>query len=178
MCPFTPLPPKNPKNQNFEKMKNNCWRYYFTHVYQKSQSYDVWFLRYWVRQHNLSFWAIFCLFTPLMTTKIKILKKWKQNAWRYYPFIHTCVSYMKIMYGSWNIRFDRQCFVLLGNFLPFHPPWRPRKSKFWKTEKTPGDIILHIRITINDNHMMCGSWDMNHDRIACHFRPFFALLPF
>ena len=35
------------------KVKNEkiCWRYYhFTHVYQKSQSYDVWFLRYRVRQ--------------------------------------------------------------------------------------------------------------------------------
>ena len=36
---FLPFyPPKNPKNQNFEKWKNS-WRYhYFTNVYQKSQS--------------------------------------------------------------------------------------------------------------------------------------------
>ena len=37
--PFT-LPPKNPENQNFEKIKKKkkkkCWRYYnFTQVYQK-----------------------------------------------------------------------------------------------------------------------------------------------
>ena len=30
---FALLPPKNPKNQNFEKVKKNPWRYYhFTRV--------------------------------------------------------------------------------------------------------------------------------------------------
>ena len=42
--------PKNLKNQNFEKMKKkkkNIWRYYhFTHLYQKSWSYAILFLRY------------------------------------------------------------------------------------------------------------------------------------
>ena len=39
---------KNPKNQNFEKMKKrNYWRYHhFTHVYQKPESYEIRFLRY------------------------------------------------------------------------------------------------------------------------------------
>ena len=56
---------KNLKNQNFEKMKKNCWRYHhFTHVYQKPQSCEVQFLRYGVRIF-LSFWAIFCPFNPL-----------------------------------------------------------------------------------------------------------------
>ena len=42
---------KNPKNQNFEKMKNNYWRYHhFTHVYQKPQPYEVQLLRYSVRK--------------------------------------------------------------------------------------------------------------------------------
>ena len=36
----------------------------------------------------LSFWVIFCTFTPSPTTwKIKILKNWK-NKWRYYHFTH------------------------------------------------------------------------------------------
>ena len=33
---FAHLPPKNLKNQNFEKMKKNAWRYHFTQVYRKS----------------------------------------------------------------------------------------------------------------------------------------------
>ena len=33
---------KNQKNKNFEKMRENCWRYHhFTHMYQKPQSYEV-----------------------------------------------------------------------------------------------------------------------------------------
>ena len=36
-------------------------------------------------------------------------------------------------------------------------------------KKTPGDIIiLHMR-TINDNHMMYGSWDTECDRCNCYF---------
>ena len=45
------------------------------HVYQKPQSNEVRFLGYRVRQNFLSFSTIFCLFTPLKTQKIKILKK-------------------------------------------------------------------------------------------------------
>ena len=44
-------------------------------------------------------------------------------------------------------------------------------------EKMSGDIIiLHMR-TINDNHMIYASWDMECDSIFCHLGPFFALLP-
>ena len=36
---FAHLPPKKLKNQNFEKIEKNTWRYYhFTQVYQKSGS--------------------------------------------------------------------------------------------------------------------------------------------
>ena len=48
--------------------------------------------------------------------------------------------------------------------------------KKWK--KTPGDVILYM-CTINENHMMYGSWDMERDRhnflslwtIFCPFTP-------
>ena len=69
---FVYLPPNNPENQNFEKWKKRV-AISFTQVYHKWQSYDAWFLRY------VSFWVIFCSFTPLTTQKIKILKKWKKE---------------------------------------------------------------------------------------------------
>ena len=48
---FCPLYSTNdPENQNFEMKKKNAWRYHFTHVYHKWQSYDVWFLRYGTRR--------------------------------------------------------------------------------------------------------------------------------
>ena len=73
--------PNNPKNQNFKKMKKKPWRYYhFTHVYQKQQLYDVWFLRYGMWQTIvLSFWTIFYPFTLWKFQKIKILNKLKKR---------------------------------------------------------------------------------------------------
>ena len=46
-----------------------------------------------------------------------------------------------------------------------------------KLKRKPGDIITWHMCTINDNHMMYGSRDMECDgHIFCHFGPFFALL--
>ena len=43
-------------------------------------------------------------------------------------------------------------------------------------KKMSGDIILHM-CTINENHVMYGSWDMEHNRhfflILDHFLPFY-----
>ena len=57
-------PPNNLKNQNFEKMKKT-WRYCFTHVYHKWQSYDVWFLRYGAQETEFFvIWGHFLPFYP------------------------------------------------------------------------------------------------------------------
>ena len=53
-------PANNRKNQNFEKIKKTLWKYYhFTLVYHKWQPYNVWLLRYQIRQ------SIFCHFVLL-----------------------------------------------------------------------------------------------------------------
>ena len=66
--PITPPLLKTWKIRILKKWKKNSWIYHhFTHVHQKLQSFEVWFLRYrmkWDRQKFLSFWAIFCPFTP------------------------------------------------------------------------------------------------------------------
>ena len=70
------LPHYWPRKLKFGKNVKNTWRYYpFTHVYHKSRSYDVWFLRYEVQRTG--FFVIlshFCLLSFLITQKIKILK--------------------------------------------------------------------------------------------------------
>ena len=73
-----------------------------------------------------------------------------------------------MIYGSWNIMCDRQKF---SSFYPFSPltTW---KIKILTLKKTPGDIIFHI-CTINDNHMMYGPWDMEHNRH--NFLPFWTI---
>ena len=83
-----------------------------------------------------------------------------------------------VIYGSWNIRCDRhKISTFWAIFCPFSPltTWKIKILK-----KTPGDIIiLHIS-TKNDNHMMYGSWDMEHDRqffvIPDHFLPFYPTM--
>ena len=97
LLPFHPH--KNPKIKIL-KNENICWRYHhFTHVNQKSQSYDARFLRYGVRQTE--FFVILGHFFPFYhppnnpenqnIEKKKKKKKKDKSAWRYYPFIHTYV---------------------------------------------------------------------------------------
>ena len=73
------LPPLQPKNSKFWKNKKTPGDIITLQIH-KWQSYDVWFLRYGAWQTE--FFVIldhFCIFTPLTTQKIKILKKWKQS---------------------------------------------------------------------------------------------------
>ena len=77
------------------------------------------------------------------------------------------------MYHKWqsyDVWFQRywaeqtEFFVILGHFLPFYPTNNLQNQNFEKNEKTPGDIIVLHKCTINDNHMMYDSWDMECDR--------------
>ena len=176
--PFIPL--KTPKIKILKNEKI-CWRYHhFTHVYQKSQSYDVRFLRYRVRQAE--FFVILGHFLPfqppdnLENQNFKIEK----NTWRYYHF--TNLHHKWQSYDAWFLRFEVQqteFFVILDHFLPFYPPMDPENQNFEKMKKTPEDIIILQMCTINDSHMMYGSWDMECNRqnflsfwtVFCPFTP-------
>ena len=106
--------------------------------------------------------TIFCPFTNLTTQKIKILEK-KQNLWRYYHFTHVYHKW-HIMYGSWDMEHKRQCFVILGHFLSFHPTNNPKNQNFEKMKKqTHGHIIFLHLSTTSEDHMMYGSWDIEVD---------------
>ena len=72
--------PNNSKNQNFEKLKKIPGDIIILHMWTKNDNqrkYGSWDIEH-DRQNFLSFWTIFCLFTPLTTQKIKILKKLKK----------------------------------------------------------------------------------------------------
>ena len=74
-CPFTPPPtppPNNQENQNFEKIKKALADVVLLHVctlYGDQMMYGSWDIKH-NEQNFLSFWAIFCPFTPLKTKKI------------------------------------------------------------------------------------------------------------
>ena len=155
-------------------MNKICRRYHhFTHVYPKSQSYDVRFLKYGVRQTEfLWFWTIFCPFTnlsphhPLMIPKIKILKKKMKKMPRDIILLHIHEHHKWALYDIWPLNYtvqQKEIFVILGHFLSFQPP-KTRKIKILKLKKAPGDIIIIHICTINDNLIIYGSWEMECDR--------------
>ena len=62
-------------------------------------------------------------------------------------------------------------------FCPFTPLKTQKIKILKKWKKTPGDIILQM-CTINYNHMMYDSWDIEGNRQNfCQFGQFFAYLP-
>ena len=78
---FTHLPPKNPKNQNFEKMKRLSRDIIILHKCTKNHDHMLYCS--WDMVHDrcncyFSFWTIFCPFTLLTARKMKISKKWKK----------------------------------------------------------------------------------------------------
>ena len=142
------------------------------------------------RQDFLSFLAIFCPFTPpppppppLKTHKIKILKNWKKNFWRYYHFKHK--YHQSKSYDVWFLRYrarQTEFFLILGHFLPFYtpssPPNNPETQNFEKMKKTPGDIIILHKCTKNHDHRLYCSWDMACDGCNCYFSFWAILFPF
>ena len=158
-------------------MKKNYWRYHhFTCVYQKSQSYDVRFLRYRVRHNFLRFWSIFFSFIPLMIPKMKTLKQWKKMPGDIILLHIRTINEDHVIYG--HIRCNRQNFLSFwAIFFHFHPPNDPENQTFEKLKKT--DIIILHMCTINDNHTMYSSWNEECDgwnflsrwTVFCPFTP-------
>ena len=85
-------------------------------------------------------------------------------------------------YDVWFLRYGvrhAELFLTLDNFFTILHPNNPENQNFEKMNKTPGDIIISHKCTINDNHMMYDYWDMRCDRqnlllfwaIFCPFTP-------
>ena len=70
----------------------------------------------------------------------------------------------------WFLRYGAQetdFFLISEYFCPFAllTTWKIKILKKWK--KTLGDITVLHMCTINENHRMYVSWDMEHDRHNC-----------
>ena len=118
-------------------------------MYHKWQSYDMGC----DGQNVLSYWTIFCTFTPLTTWKIEILKKWKTNL-EILSF-YTCVQkIMIICYCSWDmVSATCNCyFSFWAIFCLFTPPPPPpsltaQKNKILKKSKQVLEISsLYISV--------------------------------
>ena len=149
---FLPFyPPKNLKNQNFEKWKNLLEILsFYTSVPKitliwctvpqiQSETENIFY-------HSGPFFALLPPRpTPLMILKIKILKKkkWKRRleTLSFYRYMCT-INVDHMTYSSWNIRCNRpKCLSFWAIFCPFSP-LTTRKIKILQLKKTSGDIII------------------------------------
>ena len=134
---------------------------------------------------DFSFWTIFCPYTTLPAQKMKISQKWKKTL--ELSSFNTSVPKIMIICctvpETWRVT-DVVVIFHFGLFFTLLPPplkaWKIKISKKWK--KSPEDIIILQKSTINDNHKMYGSWDMKCNRhfflafcaISCPFTPITA----
>ena len=105
-------------------------------------------------------------------------KEPKCNIWRSHQ---KSIPYPLPLYDVWFLRNGAQqteFFLPLDYFLPFYHPKNLENHNFEKTKKMPGDIIILHMCTINENHMMYGSWDIEWARQNfSHFGPLFTFSP-
>ena len=139
-------------------------------MWQKSQSYDVPFLRHGVRQTE--FFKILGHFLPFYrppppphpTNDSKKSNFWtkmiKMSRDLILLYIHYAINGHHMIHGSWNVRCDWQKFLSFWVIFYSFSPLTTRKIKILKLKKAPGDIIILYICTINNNHTMYDSWDM------------------
>ena len=185
---FALLPHKNPKKQNFEKMKkkNNKKTPGYTiishmcTVNENHMMYGSWDMEH-DGQSLLSFRTIFCPFTLLKTQKPKFWKNEKN--WRYLEILSFYTRVPKIMIichtaslsEIWSMT-DVIGIFHFGLFFALFPPHTKKSENFKKMKKKPRDIIILRKYTKNHDHMLCCSWDMVRDRCNCYFGLFCDLL--
>ena len=120
------------------------------------------------------------LLPPYWSWILKFWKKWKKMP-RDIIFLYIYVYYKWRSYDICLLKYkvwQTEIFNILGHFLTLQPLDNLENQNF-NIEKTPGDIIILHICTINDNHMMYGSWDMECNRqnflsfwtVFCPFTP-------
>ena len=124
------------------EMKKNCWRYHhFTHVHQKPQSHEVQFLRYRVRQIELSvILGHFLHFYHLTTWTIKIWKNEKSiSRCHHFSHVPTIMIIRRMLPEIWSAT-----GIIFCHFGPFFCPCTPLltpKTTIWKKCKKSLEIL-------------------------------------
>ena len=133
-------------------------------------------------QNFLSFWTIFCPFTPETTQQIKTLKKWKKTPGGII-ILHTCTkNHDHMLYCSSDMVCDGcNYFSFWTIFFPFTPltAWKIKIKKKTKKKKMRADIIIYtsvLKIMITC-YTVPEIWHVTDVIIIFHFGLFFAFLP-
>ena len=170
---FVLLPHYWPQKLKFGKKFKNTWRYYpFTHVYHKSKSHHVCFLRYKVQRTEL--FVILGHFLPFdhpnnpKNQNFEIIKKTPEDI----VILHLCIYHKWQSYDALLLRYwawQTKIFVILGYFLPFYPSNNLEKTLKKKWKKISWRYChftheYHKWSIINENHMVYDFWGNEGDR--------------
>ena len=136
----------------------------------------IWLLRYKAYKEKLfQFDPLFAILPPppsWQSERTFFFAKMRKNTWR------LCTkSDNHYDVGFSDMECDRQNFLSFWTFCPLIPLSTPGESKFSINEKNARRYILILhKCTINENHKMYGSWDMECNRqnfISGHFLSFY-----
>ena len=183
-CPFIhpPLaPPMDPENQNFKKMKKTLEAILILQMFNLNDSNMIYGFSDMEcnRQIFLSYWTVFCPFSPLTTHKIKIFKNWKKplELSSFHTSIPKIMTICCTVPEIWHVT-DLIVVFILGYFLPFYLPNSPKNQNLEKVKKTLE--ISSFYNSVPKIMIICYTvpeiWCVT-DVIISHFWPFFALLP-
>ena len=136
-------------------------------MYQKPQSFEVWFLRQSETDRFCPFGPFFGLLTPKQPRKSKFWKN--ENAYEDVIILYMCTkNHNHMVYTSWDMGSTHNFLSFWVIFCPFTPLWAS-KIKNWK--KIRRYFLLRMRKINKD------SWDIRRAyRNFCHFGSFFALI--
>ena len=108
---FTLLPPNNPKNQNFEKMKKVLGYIIILHISTKNYDQtmrDSWNMVRDIRNCSFSFWASLYPFTLPSSLKNQIFEK-RKNKFGHLIMLEMCTKKLWsddvrfLRYGAWRV---------------------------------------------------------------------------
>ena len=163
-----PRKPKFWKNEKIQKnQKKTPEDIIVSQMCTKWQPYDVWFLRYGVQKTE--FFAIlkcFLHFYPPSNLKNQNFEKMNITPGDIIILNMCSINGNHMMYGSWDIKYDRQFFfVILDHFFPFTPIKTQNIKILKKWKNSPGNIIILHKCTKNHDHILHCSWDMTEKKI-------------
>ena len=129
---------------------------------------EIWSMTDW----NWQFWVVFCPFTtPEISEFWKNKKKTARDV-----VLHMCTK-ITIMFSE--IQRWKEFFIILGHFLPFNPPQKAWKLKFWKIETSTWRYHHFTQVYQKlQSYDECFLTYQVWQTIFCHFVnfwPFFAL---
>ena len=132
-----------------------------------------------IRHDGQSFLSFRAFFYPLTLKKTKFWKMQKKTPGDIIILHFYITNYDSLMYHSWDVECDRQNFLSFwAIFCPFTPltTQKIKILKKWKKIQVISSFYTSVPKIVIISYTLPDIWSVA-DRIFCHFRSYFALLP-